>query len=129
MTVPAAVPKEDHDELRGIIERSLNHGPLLERVQARLLYLEQLAERMTGAPDDITNALRELQRRRASDDAKDARRLEWLAQAHGNLFTRGQSFRAETFHWYGDDGKSFKGDSLRELLDAAIDSSMGAEHG
>jgi hypothetical protein len=57
---------------------------------------------------NIRSMAREIQRRRASDDAKDAERYRWL---------RDNTMVIDHYRLGGSE------------LDAAIDSSMGAEHG
>jgi hypothetical protein len=91
--------------------------------------LRLIKDKDSSLPDEITNALRELQRRRASDDAKDAARYRWL-RTRINWCDRERTFgdlSCSQREWTHIDYRRDKPDS--EHIDEYIDSSMGAEHG
>jgi hypothetical protein len=89
---------------------------------AELIYLREQMIKISGGDSfdglDTLDAFRELQRRRASDDAKDAKRYRWLR----DLCDGSPNFVIGA-RWYPTPKE------LDAAIDAAIDSSMGAEHG
>lgn len=51
----------------------------------------------------------------------DTERLDWLSRQEGNLFTpETDGTKPGRWVWYGNDGKGSVGDTLRELIDDAM---------